>query len=208
MKTFIILILFLFRFTTCFSADFKPFFNHTIKVEGKSFTKIAFDKGNETKFGVTISTFKLFCNQPEVPIYCDKNNDKKVDWKDLALTPIGDVKPIYKRFYWDKLHADKIENQAIAEFLVDFIVNSGGSVNNIKRIQRIVGVSQDGIMGMATIKAINRQSPKLLFDKLFVFRKDFYDSICKNDKSQLKFSKGWHNRINNLKTMYQNEKFI
>ncbi|MDR6564956.1 MULTISPECIES: glycosyl hydrolase 108 family protein [unclassified Arcicella] len=208
MKKFIILLLIIFRFTTCFSADFVRFFNNTISVEGKTFVSLKFDRGNETLYGITIGTYKRFCDLPKVPIVCDKNADKVVNYKDLALMKLGETKPIYKKYYWDITLADQIENQAVAEFISDFFVNSGGSPNNIKKIQGLVGVAQDGIIGKGTIRAINKQNPKILFDKIYLFRLDFYHRICLRDKTQYMFLKGWTNRIVKLKKIYQNGKFI
>ncbi len=190
------------------AADFKPFFNHVIKVEGKAFTVTKFDRGGATKFGVTFQTFYRFCDLEKIAIQCDKDADSKVTPKDLARLILGEVKPIYKTYYWDIIKGDQIDNQAIAEFVTDFVVNSGATKSKISLIQKIVNVKQDGIFGTQTINAINRHNPKLLFEKLYKFRVNFYKRICANDRTQSKFYKGWINRISTLKKIYHHEKFI
>ncbi len=208
MKKYFFLLLSLLQFYTSFSADFTKFFNNTISVEGKTFVNMKFDRGRETMYGIAINTYVRFCDLPQVPIVCDKNKDKRVNYKDLAMMKIGESKPIYKKYYWDVAFGDKVKNQAIAEFVADFFVNSGGSSRNIKKIQKVVGVTQDGIFGPGTIKAINRQKPKVLFEKLYRFRLEFYNKICQRDKTQYVFLKGWKNRLLKLKHIYQNGKFI
>ncbi|MEA5426803.1 glycoside hydrolase family 108 protein [Arcicella lustrica] len=206
MRAILFIILFFTNF--CSGADFKPFFNHVVKVEGSAFTVTRFDRGGATKFGVTFQTFNRFCDLEKFVIECDKDNDKKVTPKDLARLALNDVKPIYKTYYWNVVKGDKIHNQAIAEFLTDFVVNSGASKNKVLQLQKAMGIKQDGIFGTQTIKAINKQNPKVLFKKLYSFRVNFYKKICANDRTQLKFFKGWINRISLLEQIYYHEKFI
>lgn len=185
---------------------FVKFFHNTIHVEGQSYTNCKLDAGGETKFGITLSTFKLFCKVDAVR--CDLNNDNVVNGKDLFLTRLDNIKPIYKKYYWDVIHGDQINNQAIAEFIADFVVNSGASKKKLKQLQKVIGIKPDGFWGMQTVKAINKQNPKLLFEKLYNFRVHFYQRICAKNHSQKYFYKGWINRISKLKKIYSHEKFI
>lgn len=190
-----------------FCGDFKPFFWHTMKMEGR-FSEIKFDRGGATMFGVTLKTFQGYCQNPAMPIDCDRNKDKKVSTADMFFLRPVDVYPIYKRDYWDVLKADSIKNQAIAEFMVDFIVNSGGSSWNIKALQKTVGAYPDGKFGVKTLARINGQNANKLFAKLYKFRQYYYYRLAAKDHSQKRFLRGWLNRISNLKTIYKNEKFI
>lgn len=99
--------------------------------------------------------------------------------------------------YWDVWRADEIGNQSIANILVDWQWNSGST--GIKKVQGILGVTEDGIVGKNTIKALNNENQKELFDKIFKTRKEFYESIVKRNPSQIKFLKGWMNRLNDYK---------
>jgi len=187
--------------------EFKPFFWHTMKMEGR-FSETKFDRGGATMFGITLKTFQGYCNRPAVPIDCDRNKDHKVSTADMFFLRPVDVYPIYKRDYWDAIKADSIHNQAIAEFMADFIVNSGGSSWNIKGLQKVVGAKADGKIGVQTLAKINGQNAKVLFAKLYKFRVNYYYRLSAKDHSQKRFLKGWINRISNLKTIYQNENFI
>lgn len=206
MRLFLFLLLFA---QNLYSADFNLSFPHTIKVEGERFTRIKLDRGGATKYGVTIVTYTFWCNGKKITIVvCDKNNDGKITAIDLNRTTIEDVKPIYKALYWDVAKGDQIKNQAIAEFITDFFINSGASTRNIKLIQKCLKIKEDGIFGTKTLKAINSKNPKKLFKVLLAFRTKFFENIVKRNPSQKVFLKGWKNRLKLLTTIYKNEKLL
>jgi lysozyme family protein len=190
-------------------ADFERYFPHLIRLEGILFTVTQYDLGGATKYGVTLKRYKEYCLARRIQVVlCDKNFDNKVDERDLQLTVLQDFKPVYRECYWDAVRASSINNQAIAELFVDLIVNSGVGKDNrhIKALQRIVGVTPDGIIGGNTIRAINKSPPKVTYRRLYKYRQDFYYKIGVG--TQKKFLKGWLNRIFKLLTQHQNEKFI
>ena len=188
--------------------DFKAFFWNVLKVEGRTFVETKFDRGGATMLGITFQTFVAYCGTPAVPINCDKNNDKRLTAADMfSLTPV-DVQPIYKRDYWNVLKADSIKNQAIAEFMADFVVNSGGRKSNIQALQRIIGAYPDGKFGAKTLAKINGQNSLRLFNRLYRFRTNYYYRLTYRDHTQKRFLKGWLKRIFNLKSIYKNEGFI
>lgn len=104
---------------------------------------------------------------------------------------------ITKADYWDVVRADEIANQNIANIIVDWVFNSGKSV--IKRIQKIINVTPDGIVGKITLSAINNAEQEELFYKIKASRKAFYDEIIERNPSKAKFRKGWYNRLNHFK---------
>jgi lysozyme family protein len=204
---FLLIFLTLFTFSAT-AGNFDKFFYNVLKVEGREFVNTAFDRGGATKLGITLKSFIAFCSMPIVPIKCDKNNDSRLTARDVFYLTPSDVLPIYKLNYWNVVQADSIKNQAIAEFLADFVVNSGGRKSNIQALQRIIGSYPDGRFGVKTVAKINGQNAKRLFNKLYNFRLSFYKKIVSRNPSQRKFLKGWKNRIFKLKSIYQNEKLI
>ena len=146
------------------------------------------DKGGATNMGVTIATWKRHGY--------DKNRDGVIDVKDLKLITKEDAVRIL-RIYWNKWKADQINNQSIANILVDWVWGSG--TNGIKIPQRILGVKQDGIVGPKTIEAINKYEQKTLFDKIHKAREQYFRDICRRDSTQYVFLNGWLNRLNNFK---------
>jgi lysozyme family protein len=185
--------------------DFNPFFWHVLKVEGRTFVQTAFDRGGATMLGITFKSFVGYCAIPNIPIVCDKNKDARLTPADMFLLRPVDVTPIYKSVYWDAIRSDSIHSQVIAEFMADFVVNSGGSKIRLQQLQRVVGAYPDGKFGVKTLAKINAQNPAKLFRKLYRFRTNYYYGIVAHDRTQKVFINGWLNRISNLKKIYQNE---
>ena len=149
------------------------------------------DKGGPTNMGVTIETWRK--------VGYDKDGDGDIDVDDLILLSKEDVvSRVLKPFYWDRWKADQINNQAVANIVVDWTWGSG--TWGIKFPQRILGVKDDGIVGPKTIAAINDYPDQSeLFKKLWLRRKQHFEDIVKADPTQAVFLKGWLNRLNDFK---------
>lgn len=146
------------------------------------------DLGGATNKGVTIGTFEGFCKgkgRPK-PTVQDLKNISDADWKEIIKT-----------LYWDRWKADDIKSQGVANILVDWVWASG--VHGIKRPQRILGVSSDGLVGSKTIAAVNAMDAEKLFKMIKEDRVKFVDEICKARPANERFRKGWLNRINSIK---------
>ena len=132
-----------------------------------------------TMKGVTLATYRKFFGS-------DKN------CKDLKEITQAEWDLIFKEGYWDKWRADEINNQSIADLLVDWTWASGRY--GIILPQRVLGVKDDGIVGPKTLAAINNYpDQKELFWKLWIRRKRHFQDIAKNGKE--KFLKGWLHRL-------------
>lgn len=134
--------------------------------------------------GVTISTYKTYCkrNGMRTPTVDDLKAITYKVWRDILHT-----------MYWNKWKADTIKDQNIANMLVDWVWGSGAGVG-IKRPQRLLNVTQDGIVGPKTIAAVNN-TPDFL-NTLYEARKAHFESIVKARPTSKKFLKGWMNRLN------------
>ena len=154
------------------------------------------DRGGATNKGVTIAVWKAQGY--------DKDGDGDIDVADLKLITEADAIMIMKKNYWDRWKADRIKNQAIANTLVDWVWGSGAW--GIKIPQRILGVKDDGVVGIKTLEAINKQNPNKFLEKLYLARFNFLDGIVASNPSQKRFIKGWKNRMNDL--ILYNKKFV
>ena len=164
-------------------ADIKNIIPLIQRWEGK-FSNDDNDAGGDTMMGITMRTFISYRKK-----------------KGLPLPTIGDLKDIspdeweavLKLFFWDKWQADQINNQSIANILVDWLWNSGSW--GIKIPQRILGLVEDGIVGYKTLYSINTANQKGLFQDIKKAREQFFWDIVKNNPTQQKFINGWLNRL-------------
>ncbi len=143
------------------------------------------DSGGATMCGVTIATYRAYRKRLG---YASTSID---DLKAISFTAWRDI---LKTMFWDKWKADRIENQSVANILVDFVWASG--VNGVKLPQRVLDVEADGVVGPVTLAAVNTHNPEILFSKLHDARICFVEDIVKRKPSQVKFIKGWKRRIN------------
>jgi len=171
-------------------ADIRKLAPLILKWEGK-FVDDPADAGGPTNMGITLKTL--------IRAGYDKNKDGILDLKDLiALNEHDVIYNFLKPFYWDRWQADKIQNQSIANLLVDWVWMSGKAGITIP--QDVIGVKADGIVGDKTLRAINQfKEPSLLFEKLKEERKMYIERICKARLSNRKFKKGWLNRLEDFR---------
>lgn len=163
----------------------KPFI---LKWEG-GFVNDPDDLGGATNKGITFATYchyRKLKGISEPAILDDLKNISDAEWTEILKT-----------MYWDKWQADRINNQSVANILVDWVWASG--VYGIKRPQKILGVQVDGIVGDKTINALNACDPMEIYFAIKNDRIRFIDEICKARPANEKFRKGWLNRINDFK---------
>jgi len=144
------------------------------------------DRGGPTNRGITLSTWRK--------VGYDKDGDFDIDIDDIRLLTTADALLVLEKCYWDRWHADEIKNQKVADILVDWLWCSGKW--GIIIPQRILGVPADGIVGPATLKAVNRANPYQLLIQIYNSRVAFILDIIKKDPSQSRFERGWYNRLN------------
>lgn len=142
------------------------------------------DAGGCTMVGITIATYQKYYGK-----------DKTCD--DLRFITQEEWLHIFKTGYWDKMKADQIENQSIAQLCVDMAWNSG-LYWAIRKMQNAIGVKDDGIIGPKTLAALNAKPHKEVFDKIWNMRYEWLCNIAKKGNNK-KFLKGWLNRLNDIK---------
>lgn len=168
-------------------ADVTKLVPHILKWEG-GYVNDPDDLGGATNMGVTFKTYKLYCRRKGYPVPTEER---------FAKITKEEFTDVLKSMYWDVCKADLIDSQSVANAIVDWAWNSGTGTA-IKEVQRIAGIKEDGIVGCITITAINSRSPLPLFGKIKQARLAYIDRICKSRPANLKFYKGWLNRINDI----------
>ena len=147
------------------------------------FANVAGDRGGATNKGITIATFRSVSG-------CNKTVE------DLKRMTDEQWMTIFKKYFWDGWRADRIQSQAIANLLVDWVWTSG--TYGIKLPQKVLGVTIDGLVGQKTLAAINDYpNQQELFNKLWKERREFFERIGRG--TQAKFLRGWLNRQNGIK---------
>ena len=127
------------------------------------------DSGGITKYGIS------------------KRAYPDIDIKNLTIEK---AKEIYRQDYWLKSYADKLPID-IRYIHFDTAINCG-----LKRAAKILqesigGIAIDGIIGNQTLS----NAPKTNIYKYGIYRLEFYNYLVSKKPSQVKFIKGWTNRV-------------
>lgn len=149
------------------------------------FANVAGDRGGATKYGVTISTWKAQGY--------DKDGDGDIDVDDLRLITPQDAMEICRKNFWNRWKADQINDQSLANILVDWVWGSGKYGITIP--QTLLGVKADGIVGPKTLAALNAQDARTFFYKVWQRRKKYLNDICVSRPVNYKFLNGWLRRL-------------
>lgn len=142
------------------------------------------DSGGATVIGVIFKTFVTYCQKMKI-----KENPTVEDLKNIDYETWLNI--LHKE-YWNRWKADLINNQSVANILVDWVWGSG--VWGIKIPQRLLGVTDDGIVGVMTLDALHQENQQDFFNKIVQARIDYYKDIVEKKPSQQKFLQGWINR--------------
>lgn len=157
------------------------------------------DPGGATNMGVTLATWK---SQGY-----DKDGDRDIDVNDLKKITKEDAISILKKNYWNRWKGDTISSQAVANILVDWVWLSGAW--GIKIPQTLLGVTNDGIVGPGTLKALEdtiKKDEKKFIAQLYKARYDYINKIIANNPKLESFRKGWVNRMKDLEAF--NKKYL
>lgn len=147
------------------------------------------DRGGATNKGVTIATWRQ--------VGYDKDGDGDIDVDDLKkITERDAVERVMRPHYWNRWKADRIASQSVANIVVDWVWGSGK--HGITKVQQLLGVKVDGIVGDKTLAALNAQNPRDLFVRIKAARVSFIEGIVAANPTQRRFRNGWLNRLNRI----------
>lgn len=101
------------------------------------------------------------------------------------------VEDFYKKEFYDKMKLDLVKSEHKQLEMMCFGINTNPT-RCIKKVQELLGLTVDGIIGNKTLEALNNFDESL-FDKLFDEKEiEFYNSLDENRFGVYK--KGWRNR--------------
>ena len=137
------------------------------------------DPGGPTNYGITLETLRAW------------RDDDSLNRNALMVMPKSEAKEIYKVQYWDAVSGDKLP-LGLDWAVFDFGVNSGPG-RALLSLQEVLGVKQDAIVGVKTMRAIRNYPGKIhqLITDLSKFRLDFMKRL-----SNWAYNKnGWTKRV-------------
>lgn len=162
------------------NSNFPEALNLVLKHEG-GYVNHPADPGGATNLGITIGTAKRYG--------VDMDGDGDTDILDMKKLTATAATKIYRGEYWNKVNGDLLP-AGLDYAVFDFAVNSGWS-RAAKFLQRILGVTQDGVIGAQTLAAISGKDVKALINELCDDRLSFMRAL----KTWSTFGKGWSNRV-------------
>lgn len=155
---------------------FQKWFTWILKWEGVVFENDPDDPGGATKFGI------------------DQRSHPNEDIRSLTRERAAEI---YWSEYWTKCRAHEMPLK-VGEVVANIAVNAGHGRAS-RWLQSIVGTVPDGIIGKATLEAVNRWNPDKLANALLDRTETHYRSIAKGKLS--KYLTGWLNRNNDLRKL-------
>lgn len=163
-------------------------FDHVIAHEG-GFTDDERDPGNKMPDGRKGSTM-WGCTQANWEAYIGK----QVTHDEMRALSKDDVKPLYKKSYWDAVSGDDLP-PGVDYAVFDFAINAGpGRAKKI--LQTALGVTADGAIGPGTLAAIRAADAQELLQKFSDAKENFYRSLPTFET----YGKGWLNRVAQVQT--------
>lgn len=138
------------------------------------------DPGGPTNFGITIHDYRKYVKPDAAP-------------NDVETMSLDDAKTIYRARYWNVLCCDELA-AGLDYAMFDYGVNSGVS-RAAKVLQRVLGVSDDGVIGPMTLAAIKGRDATDLIEVVCDERLRFLRAL----KTWPVFGKGWGRRVVDVK---------
>lgn len=174
-------------------ADFGAAAAFLLPLEG-GFVDHPSDPGGATHYGVSLRFL-----QKEYGLAFDLDHDGDVDGADVRLLSRADAERIYREKWWERYGYGSVADQEIANRLLSFAVNAGHAqaVKLLQRACRACGwtLKDDGVLGPATLKAVNTVRPESLLPSLRSEAAGFYRVLATmHPEWERDFLSGWLNR--------------
>lgn len=171
-------------------ANFLTAYNIVAKHEG-GFQMHPNDNGNYnslgqlvgTNWGISAPVFESYLKRP--PSQADMQSMSKVT-----------AANIFKTQFWDRIKGDSVDNQEVANIFFDGVVNHG--TTGIKIMQRVLGVTDDGIVGPLTMSKLNGSNPSQVYQAYKDARRRFYQELATTKPALAVFLNGWLRRIDSF----------
>ncbi len=161
------------------------------------------DRGGLTNKGITYSTYQSLC----AIVY--RRQPTMEHFHSLTDEEVG----VMVQWYWNQsTGGNRIDSQKVAEAITTWRWGSGSL--GLKWFQEMMNKEYhsnlvvDGIIGSASVQAINVENPDDVFRTALVYRHQRFHTIVRQDPRQQKFLKGWLNRLEAFATRHGEYEFF
>lgn len=163
-----------------FPADYEIAIELVLKQEGGYVNNPA-DSGGATNYGITERTLSEY---------------RKHTRSTLTIPTLtkADAKEFYYLEFWIPMRLVFIYNQPLKNVLLATGINLGKRVA-IRKLQSVLRIPTDGIIGLQTATAAQYASVNAYCDEI----KLFYEQLVRRKPQNVVFLKGWKNRINSYR---------
>src|SRR6202790_619277 len=107
---------------------------------------------------------------------------------------VAAAKSLYQNQYWHHLNGDRINSDLIAALLLSWSVNRN-IPTAVKALQAVLGVQQDGVLGLVTIAELNQKDPVAVAAQFRAEWHDFYNKVVSLNPNDKRFLNGWNARV-------------
>ena len=160
-------------------ADFELAIGPLLENEGHGYVDEDHGRG-ASKWGITLETYRG--NHPGATADDIRNlTGEQAEW-------------FYRSAFWDRYHIGEIEDQALANKVLDLAVNMGPGTA-IRNLQVSVGVRPDGILGKDTAAAVNKADAAEVLGKVRAHAEGYYRNLAATHPEDQHELAGWLARL-------------
>ena len=152
--------------------------SHLLREEG-GYSNHSADPGGMTNLGVTKRVWEEWTG-------------KSATEQEMRSLTHEQVTPLYKKRYWDAIKGDDLPS-GVDLCVFDCAVNAGVS-RAVRFLQHAAGVTEDGIIGPATLAAVKSKGATAIIADFCAQREFHYKSLSNFPV----FGKGWMARLDRI----------
>lgn len=178
-------------------ADFEKALIRTTHEEG-GYANVSGDRGGETYRGIARNY------NPDWAGWSVIDRQGSIAHGAIILEAEELVGDFYRKKYWSVVRGDEIKNQALAELIFDWSVNSGKAVREIQKVLNFqfgANLVIDGVFGSKTLAAINAANADALSNGIVNARIAYYAGGVSDGWLDSKFLRGLVNRARGFSTV-------